>query len=120
MKYTLVVLIALMILIPQLSGSAIHRPQAVSVDDICQLYGTFYVEEVAAFANYRVHINDNEAFADLKVYVHDSEIFADRPGHWYETNVKAFADFTIYKEKVEGFADFSVAFTTFRTSAGCN
>lgn len=116
----MIVLIALLSLIPQLSGTAMHHFAPLAADDICQLYGTYYVEEVAAFAQYRVFVEDNEAFADLKVYEEETEAFANRPGYWHETDVKAFADFTIYKEQVKGFADFSIAYTTFRTSAGCN
>lgn len=86
---------------------------------ICDLYGAVYVESVAAFADHRVFIDDTEGFADLVIYKEDNEAFANERGHWYITNVKAFADFTIYVEDVKGFADFSIAYTEFRTAAGC-
>lgn len=94
-------------------------PEASPARDICDLYGAVYVESVAAFADHRVFVEDTEGFADLVIYKEDSEAFANDRGHWYITNVKAFADFTIYVEEVKGFADFSIAYTEFRTAAGC-
>ncbi|MDP5170634.1 MAG: hypothetical protein NWR72_10340 [Bacteroidia bacterium] len=85
----------------------------------CELYGAVYVEQQAAFANYRVFLQENEAFADLIVFREDGEAFADRPGFWYITDVKAFADFTIAFETNEGMANFSIAYTDFRSAAGC-
>ncbi|MEO1451066.1 MAG: DUF6150 family protein, partial [Bacteroidota bacterium] len=73
-----------------------------------------------AFANYAVYVDDNESFADLVVYEQDVESFATSPGHWYFTSSKAFAKFTIFEEKTRSFADFSIAYTNFRTAAGCN
>jgi hypothetical protein len=87
--------------------------------EYCDLYGAVFIEEVAGFANYRVHVEDVEAFADLLVFKEDAQAFANEPGHWYITDVKAFADFTIYVEEVKGFADFSIFYTDFRTTAGC-
>lgn len=87
--------------------------------DFCSLQGAVYIEKVAAFADYRVFVDDNESFADLVVYKEDSEVYADAPGHWFITDNKAFADFTIYIEEVKNFADFSIAYTTFRTAVGC-
>ncbi len=87
--------------------------------EYCGLRGAVYVEDVAAFAKYRVFVEDIESFADLVVFKEDSEGFANDPGHWYFTDVRGFADFTIYIEDVKGFADFSIAYTEFRTTVGC-
>lgn len=86
----------------------------------CKLYGAVYIEQTASFADFRVFVQDVEAFADLVVYKEEADIYADRAGHWYFTDVKGFADFSIYLEDVEAFADFSIAYTPFRTAAGCN
>ncbi len=88
-------------------------------NEYCELYGAVFIEEVAGFANYRVHVEDVEAFADMLVFKEDALSFANEPGHWFVTDVRAFADFTIYVEEVKGFADFSVFYTDFRTTAGC-
>ncbi|TAE46909.1 MAG: hypothetical protein EAZ89_19090 [Bacteroidetes bacterium] len=87
--------------------------------EYCYLEGAVYVEEVAAFAKYRVYVQDIESFADLVVYREESESFADAPGRWYITDNRAFADFSIHIEEVENFADFSIAYTDFRSAAGC-
>lgn len=89
------------------------------VADVCELRGAVFVETVAAFADYRIFIEDSEGFADLIVYKENSEAFANEYGHWYFTTNKGFADFTVFIEDVKGFADFSVAYTDFRTAAGC-
>lgn len=94
------------------------QPQAPDTE-YCELYGTVFIEEVAGFADYRVHVEDVEAFADMLVFKEDAQAFASESGHWYVTDVKAFADFTIYIEEVKGFADFSIFYTDFRTTAGC-
>lgn len=107
------------LLFPQVFGNANKRPVMVDVDDYCKLYGAVYVEDVAAFANYKVFVEDIESFADLVVYKENTEAFADQPGYWYFTDVKGFADFTIYLEPVKSFADFSIAYTEFRTAVGC-
>lgn len=85
----------------------------------CDLYGTVFVEEVAAFADYRVYVEDIESFANMVVYREEVESFADRPGFWFFTDVKAFADFTIAIEPNQGLADFTMAYTDFRSAAGC-
>ena len=88
--------------------------------DFCKLKGAVYIEEVANFANYRVFVEEVEAFAQLKVFKEEAETFATEAGYWYFTDVRGFADFTIYIEDVKGFADFSIAYTEYRSSAGCN
>lgn len=85
----------------------------------CELYGAVYIEEVAAFADFKVYVEEIESFAKMVVYKEDVESFADRPGFWYFTDVKAFADFTIALEQNQGLADFSMAYTDFRSAAGC-
>lgn len=106
---------------PILFGLATPGPQssASTPPDFCKLRGAVYVEDVAAFANYRVFVEDIESFADMVVFKEDSEGFANDPGHWFFTDVRGFADFTIYIEDVKGFADFSIAYTEFRTTVGC-
>lgn len=101
-----------------LTLGAVPRSVPARVDP-CKLQGAVYVVQAAAFADYRVFVQDVEAFADLVVYREEAEVYADRPGHWYLTDVRGFADFTIYLEDVESFADFSIAYTPFRTAAGC-
>lgn len=98
--------------------SVVTNPQT-PLNDYCELYGAVFIEDVAGFANYRVHVEDVEAFAEMLVFREDARAFANDAGHWYVTDVKAFADFTIYIEEVKGFADFSVFYTDFRTTAGC-
>lgn len=95
------------------------RMPADTPPEYCKLMGAVYVENVAAFANYRVFVEEIESFADMVVFKEDSEGFANEPGHWYFTDVRGFADFTIYVEDVKGFADFSIAYTEFRTTVGC-
>ena len=121
MKTLLSILLGFMCFFPQMTGHA-AAPSAEKVEtlDICNLYGSVYIERVAAFAQYRVYVNDIESFADLVVFKQDNRAFADRPGFWHFTETKAFADFVIYVEEVEGFADFSISYTDFQTAAGCN
>lgn len=88
--------------------------------DYCKLKGAVFIEEVANFADYRVFIEDVDAFAQLNVFKEEAETFATEPGYWYFTDVRGFADFTIYVEDVKGFADFTIAYTEYRSSAGCN
>ncbi|WNJ21078.1 DUF6150 family protein [Pontibacter sp. G13] len=99
------------------------EPQPTSAptppDDLCEVYGTVFIETVPAFADYRVFVSDMEGFADLVVFKQDAELFADRAGHWYFTDIKAIADFTVYVEQVESFADFTIAYTDFQSAAGC-
>ena len=106
---------------PLFTGYAYPEVEASSPNppDYCKLRGAVYVEDVAAFANYRVFVEDIESFADMVVFKEDSEGFANDPGHWFFTDVRGFADFTIYIEEVKGFADFSIAYTEFRTTVGC-
>ena len=94
-------------------------PSAVPAQDYCDLHGVVYVEQVAAFADYRVYVEETESFADLVVYRENAELNADRAGHWHFTDVKSLADFSIYLEEVPGFADFSIAYTDFQAAAGC-
>lgn len=110
-----------MVLAPVFMGStSVELDQASETPpEYCGLRGAVYVEDVAAFAKYRVFVEDIESFADLVVFKEDSEGFANDPGHWYFTDVRGFADFTIYIEDVKGFADFSIAYTEFRTTVGC-
>jgi hypothetical protein len=100
-------------------GARTPEPAAAKPVDPCKLQGAVYVVQVASFADYRVFVQDVEAFADLVVYKEDAQVYADRPGHWYLTDVRGFADFTIFVEDVEAFADFSIAYTPFRSAAGC-
>ena len=117
MKYIIYIILASSMLI---LGNTSYQPiSKARVLDICDLQGAVYVEEVAAFAKYRVFVEDIENFADFVVFKEDNEAFANEPGHWYFTDVRGFADFTIYLEEVKGFADFSIAYTEFRTTAGC-
>ncbi len=111
-------LILLLPVILLLTGFAPLAEQSLP-PDYCSLYGVVYVEQVPAFADYKVFKQDIESFADMVVYREDVESYADRPGFWFFTDVKAFADFTIAYEQNEGLADFSLAFTDFRSAAGC-
>ena len=104
---------------PQMIGSATYKAPKPMPADICDLYGMVYIEEVRAFADYKVFVQDIESFAKMVVYKESSEAFADRPGHWYFTETKGFEDFSIYIEEVEAFADFTIAYTDFQTTAGC-
>lgn len=113
-------LLALLLCWPIAEGAVAPTAPALTPDNICELYGPVFRESVKAFADHAVYVDDNESFADLVVFEQDVEAFATKPGHWYFTNVKAFARFTIFEEKTRGFADFSIAYTDFRTSAGCN
>ncbi|MEZ4772972.1 MAG: hypothetical protein R3D00_07310 [Bacteroidia bacterium] len=119
MKYFLIAILFLSFSFPMMSGYATHKPEPRPIKDICELYGAVYVEEVAAFANYKVFVEEIESFADFVVFREDTEAFANEPGHWFFTDVKGFANFTIFVEPVKGFADFSVAYTDFRTAVGC-
>ncbi|MEM9984634.1 MAG: DUF6150 family protein [Bacteroidota bacterium] len=105
-------------------GISMHPPEdtrLVPKDlDPCKLYGAIYVEQTAAFADYRVFVQDIEAFADLVVYKESGDLYADQTGLWYLTDTKSFADFSIYIEDVEAFAQFTIAYTPFRSAAGCN
>lgn len=119
MKY-IAVLLTFLCCLPLVEGAVGPTPPPATGNDICELYGPVFKESVKAFADFAVYIEDNESFADLVVFEQDVEAFATRPGHWYFTDVKAFAKFTIFEERTRGFADVSVAYTNFRTSAGCN
>ena len=107
-----------------LTGLSIPSPMVMELRqkdiDPCKLYGAVYVEQTAAFADYRVFVQDIEAFADLVVYKESGDLYADQTGLWYLTDTKSFADFSIYIEDVEAFAQFTIAYTPFRSAAGCN
>ncbi|MEZ4849083.1 MAG: DUF6150 family protein [Bacteroidia bacterium] len=119
MKNLFFILIFAVVSFPQVIGESTYRaPQPLKVD-ICDLYGTVYIEEVRAFADYKVYVQDIESFAKMVVYKETTEAFADRPGHWFFTETKGFEDFSIYIEEVEAFADFTIAYTDFQTTAGC-
>lgn len=109
----------LLCLLPVVLADARQPEKRRTPPDICQLFGAVYVEQQAAFADYRVYKEEIESFAKLVVYREEAEDFADRPGFWYFTDVKAFADFTIAYESNQGLADFTIAFTDFRSAAGC-
>jgi hypothetical protein len=94
--------------------------QSTAVTDICELYGSVYIEEERRFAHYLVYENDSEAFADLVVYEEDSRLFADGPGLWYAVNNRQMADFSIYFVDRESGADFSVYYTDVEAFAKCN
>lgn len=121
MKYFRIMCWSVFLLAPLFMGSALVEVEktADTPPEYCGLQGAVYVEEVAAFAKYRVFVEDIESFADMVVFKEDSEAFANEPGHWYFTDVRGFADFTIYIEDVKGFSDFSIAYTEFRTTVGC-
>lgn len=119
MKATIFAAIATAFLLMGATPEPPALPVSQPTNDFCELYGSVFIEEVAGFADYRVHVEDVEAFADMVVFREDAQAFAADAGHWYVTDVKAFADFTIYIEEVKGFADFSIFYTDFRTTAGC-
>lgn len=87
--------------------------------EYCRLSGAVFFEEVAAFADYRVYVEEYESFADMAVFLEEQPQFATEAGHWYITAQRAEADFIIYKEPVRNFAQFSIAFTPYRSAAGC-
>jgi hypothetical protein len=89
-------------------------------EDYCNLQGAVFIEKTAAFADYRVFIEPTIEFADLRVYKEEVASFADEAGVWYFTEVKDEASFSIYLEDSPNFADFSLAYTRFRTDAGCH
>jgi len=105
-----------------LTSFSVSDPSIAYVDqpDYCKLKGAVFIEEVANFADYRVFIEDVEAFAQMNIFKEEAETFATEPGYWYFTDVRGFADFSIYIEDVKGFADFTIAYTEYRSSAGCN
>jgi len=102
------------------SFSPVTPPTNTLQQDYCQLKGAVYIETVANFADYRVFVEEVEAFAQMAIFKEEAETFASEPGYWYFTDVRGFADFTIFVEDVKGFADFSIAYTEYRSSAGCN
>lgn len=109
----------ILLLVLPLIGADQAPPASQPDNDYCQLFGTVFIEETPAFADYQVFVEDIETFADLVVYREETEGFADRPGFWYFTDVKAFADFTIGIEQTQAMADFTIAYTDFRSAAGC-
>ena len=119
MKSLLIAVFILALTLLPYTPATMAAPEPPVLQDICDLQGAVFFESVAAFADYRIFVQDIEGFADLVVYWEDTEGFANQPGYWYRTEVKGFADFTVYVEEVENFADFSVAYTDYRTAAGC-
>ncbi|HEX2901339.1 MAG TPA: DUF6150 family protein [Bacteroidia bacterium] len=97
----------------------LDRLGAQAAVDPCQLQGAVFVEEVEAFATYRVYLEDVENFADLRVFKESVRGFADKPGRWHFTDTKAFADFTVAFVNVRARADFSIYYTEFQSLSGC-
>ncbi|MEZ4825314.1 MAG: DUF6150 family protein [Bacteroidia bacterium] len=118
MRIILNILLFVLFSAPVFSGFA-TKPQPRPVKDICDLYGAVYVEDVRAFADYKIFVEEIESFADVVVFREETEAFATEPGHWFFTDTKGFANFSIYVEETKAFADFSLAYTEFRTAVGC-
>ena len=89
------------------------------IPDLCQLYGSVYIEQSAGFADYRVFVEEVEGFADILVFKENNPGLANGNGLWHITDARGFADFTIYLDQSRGFADFSIYYTPTRGFAGC-
>ncbi|MGK7394561.1 MAG: DUF6150 family protein [Candidatus Cyclobacteriaceae bacterium M3_2C_046] len=105
----------LLLLVPAGKLTA-HYPH----QDICNLYGSVYIESEQQFADYYVYLEETEAFADLVVFKEENKLFADRSGLWHFSENKGFADFSIFFVNHKGQADFSIAYTDANVFAGCN
>ena len=87
--------------------------------NVCNLFGSIFVEENQAFADYKVYVEKSAAFADLQVYQVTSRAFANKPGLWYNEPNRAFAKIKIAFVDNRAFADFSIAYTDSPAFAGC-
>jgi hypothetical protein len=87
--------------------------------NVCNLYGSIYVEENQAFADYKVYLEKSAAFADLQVCQVTARAFANKPGLWYNEPTRAFAKIKIAFVDSRAFADFSIAYTDSPAFAGC-
>jgi hypothetical protein len=87
--------------------------------DVCNVYGTMYVEQNSAAADYFVYVEESEAFADLVVFKTDNRLFADRSGLWYMADKRNLANIRIFLVKSKAMADFTVYFTETESFAGC-
>lgn len=87
--------------------------------NVCDLYGSVYVESSESFADYAVYVEDSEIYADLVVYEEENELYADRSGIWYFTSASNFAKFTVYFVDSRNYADFTIYYTSSSNFAGC-
>jgi Family of unknown function (DUF6150) len=113
MKHLSALLLVATLCLPAQKTWAQTRP------DLCNLFGSVFVETNRTAARYKVYIESSEAFADLVVFKQSSNLFADRSGQWYFSTFKGTAAFTICFVEQKALADFSVFFTPTESFAGC-
>lgn len=101
------------------SGFALLSSPHQSID-VCQIFGSVYIEDDPQYADFLVYEEDSEAFADILVFEVDDRLWANKPGLWHFTETKGFQDFSIYFVESRGKADFSVYFINSEFFAGCN
>lgn len=86
---------------------------------ICNLYGTVFIENNPNDAHFIVYVEETEGLADMLVYQEDNRLFADRKGIWFFTKNRGLSDFSVYFEREKNRADFTIFYTEVQTFAGC-
>lgn len=86
---------------------------------ICELYGSVFIEDNPKNANYIVFLEESESAANMLVFREENRLFADKKGIWNFTKNRGSANFTIYFETDRRFADFSIYYTNVDSFAGC-
>ncbi len=85
----------------------------------CDLYGSVFIEEDPAKADYIVYVEDSEAFADILVFEEENEFFADKKGIWFFTENEGFAKFSVSFTNDKSKASFTIFYIESPTFAGC-
>lgn len=112
MKHLLLPL--LIVLLMSVAASAQVRDKR-----LCQVYGTFYVEQEKQMADFSVFVEETEGFADLSVFLEENQLYADQSGLWFFVDQPGLADYRIYLERDKNRADFCIFYTNTRSFAGC-
>ncbi len=85
----------------------------------CELYGSVFIEENPAKADFIVYVEDSEAFADILVFEEENEFFADKKGIWFFTENEGFAKFSVSFTNDKSKARFTIFYIESPTFAGC-
>jgi len=85
----------------------------------CELYGSVFIEENPAKADYIVYVEDSEAFADILVFEEENEFFADKKGIWFFIENKGFAKFSVSFTNDKSKASFTIFYIESPAFAGC-
>ncbi len=87
--------------------------------EICNIFGSVYLEPNKAYADLVVFVEESEAFAHLPVFKTDNRLFADRSGLWHIVKDPNQARFRIHITRNKALADFTIYYIDTESFAGC-